>query len=214
MPARLSTSPDRGSQWVMRIRSALALVALAACTQDHHTVDVAVTTDAMAPTLARGDTVHYDPRRRDPDRGDVIVLRDPCAPGAQLVGRVVAIGGESVELRCGELYVDGDLSESSVAAGDLHHDELGGVEFDTLRSGPIADFPGAEPPRCAGQPARGAVVARTEPSEDPCGHRAHLEVPEDTVFVLGDHRDVADDSRRFGAVPLASIEGTVVGHTR
>jgi len=36
-------------------------------------------------------------------------------------------------------------------------------------------------------------------------------VPDDSVFLLGDHRDGSIDSREFGAVPLASVVGQVDG---
>lgn len=35
-------------------------------------------------------------------------------------------------------------------------------------------------------------------------------VPEGHVYVLGDNREVSEDSRKFGAVPLARIIGKVV----
>jgi signal peptidase I len=35
-------------------------------------------------------------------------------------------------------------------------------------------------------------------------------VPEGTVYVLGDNRQVSEDSRRFGPVPVESIIGKVV----
>ncbi len=36
-------------------------------------------------------------------------------------------------------------------------------------------------------------------------------VPDDSVFLLGDHRDGSIDSREFGAVPLSSLVGEVEG---
>ncbi|MDA3846076.1 MAG: signal peptidase I, partial [Vallitaleaceae bacterium] len=35
-------------------------------------------------------------------------------------------------------------------------------------------------------------------------------VPEDQVFVLGDHREVSRDSRSFGFVNIQNIEGKVI----
>ena len=36
-------------------------------------------------------------------------------------------------------------------------------------------------------------------------------VPEDTVYILGDHRDACRDSRDFGPIPISDLEGKVIG---
>jgi signal peptidase I len=46
-------------------------------------------------------------RLREPDRGDVIVLRMPERGPELLIKRVVALPGERVEIRDGNVYVDG-----------------------------------------------------------------------------------------------------------
>jgi len=60
----------------------------------------------MEPTLLRQDyliTLNEDTYRR----GDVVVLDDPEEPGAYIVKRVVGIGGDTVAVGGGFLYVDG-----------------------------------------------------------------------------------------------------------
>jgi signal peptidase I len=44
---------------------------------------------------------------RGPHRGDVIVFIYPCEPEHDFIKRVVATAGQTVETRCGVLYVDG-----------------------------------------------------------------------------------------------------------
>lgn len=39
------------------------------------------------------------------------------------------------------------------------------------------------------------------------GQQAHWVVPPQTVFVMGDHREVSTDSRVFGSVPLGNVVG-------
>lgn len=65
---------------------------------------------SMAPTLVAGDDVFIDKLSiwwKPVERGEVIVFRDPCDPAIDYVKRVVAIGGDTVEIRCDALYVNG-----------------------------------------------------------------------------------------------------------
>lgn len=65
---------------------------------------------SMEPTLLTGDriivskfTYHF----HEPERGDVIVFRYPRDPDRVFVKRLVALGGETVAIRDGRLYIDG-----------------------------------------------------------------------------------------------------------
>jgi signal peptidase I len=65
---------------------------------------------SMEPTIAIGDDIFLDtltPRFRPLRRGEPIVFADPCDPTEDMVKRVVAIGGDTVEIRCNVLYVNG-----------------------------------------------------------------------------------------------------------
>jgi signal peptidase I len=44
---------------------------------------------------------------RSPERGEVIVFRNPCDPDKDFIKRVVAVAGDTVEVRCDMLYVNG-----------------------------------------------------------------------------------------------------------
>lgn len=46
---------------------------------------------------------------RDPQPGDVIVFQYPRQPDRDFIKRVVAVGGDTVEMRAGEVYVNGKL---------------------------------------------------------------------------------------------------------
>lgn len=72
---------------------------------------------SMAPTLEIGDDVFLDtltPRLRPISRGEPIVFADPCHPEEDMVKRVVAIGGDMVEVRCNVLYVNGQATPSAL----------------------------------------------------------------------------------------------------
>lgn len=46
---------------------------------------------------------------RKPRRGEVIVFIYPCEPEKDFIKRIVAVGGDTVEMRCNTLYVNGEM---------------------------------------------------------------------------------------------------------
>lgn len=64
----------------------------------------------MEPTFPPGSLIRVERRayrRREPARGEVVVLRPPGAPGRLDLKRVVALPGEEVELAGGRFRVGG-----------------------------------------------------------------------------------------------------------
>ena len=51
----------------------------------------------------------------------------------------------------------------------------------------------------------------TKPDAGSCEPQLHYVVPRDHVFVLGDNRRNANDSRFWGALPVKAIRGRVLG---
>ncbi len=54
---------------------------------------------------------------RKPRRGEVIVFMQPCTPDRDYIKRVVATEGQSVEVRCNVVYVDGKPVEHRLVQG-------------------------------------------------------------------------------------------------
>ncbi|MBN1294381.1 MAG: signal peptidase I [Candidatus Latescibacteria bacterium] len=50
-------------------------------------------------------------RLNDPKPGDIIIFRSPAEPKLDLIKRCVAVGGQIVEIRNKEVYVDGELQQ-------------------------------------------------------------------------------------------------------
>jgi signal peptidase I len=138
-----------------------------------------IPTSSMQPTIEIGDyifvdelTMHYKPV----ERGEVIILRYPCNPSVTFIKRAVAIGGDTVEVRCDVLYVNGkavphamfeketeyeDRDESSGVRVSKRtsrwHEQIGDHTFDVFE-GPeatgVRDFPRLDAPfgpGCASQ---------------------------------------------------------------
>jgi signal peptidase I len=53
---------------------------------------------------------------RKPRRGEVIVFIYPCEPEKDFIKRIVAVGGDTVEMRCNALYVNGEPVEQQLLA--------------------------------------------------------------------------------------------------
>lgn len=76
---------------------------------------------SMENTLLQGDRVlvsKVDYRLGTPQRGDIIVFNPPADSLIPYVKRVVAVAGETVDLRDGKLLVNGALTEFPEAVGN------------------------------------------------------------------------------------------------
>ena len=66
----------------------------------------------MAPTLRRNDRIFVRKSATYmPERGDIVVFKSPADAGVPLVKRVAGLGGESVEIRDGSVYINGEKTE-------------------------------------------------------------------------------------------------------
>ena len=66
-----------------------------------------VPTNSMLPTFQPTDYI-YTMNAKQYERGDVVVLEDPLERGAYVVKRIVALGGDTVNIRWGALYRNGE----------------------------------------------------------------------------------------------------------
>jgi len=64
---------------------------------------------AMEDTLLIGDHVLVDQRKsaREPHRGDIVIFEYPEDPTKDFIKRVVAIGGDTIEIRNKNLFING-----------------------------------------------------------------------------------------------------------
>ncbi len=123
-PERPTSSPRVGTTEVKK-RGALSLVlevvvivvaafAIAMLVQAFLLKPFTIHQISMRTTLEEGDrillsrlTYHF----RDPQSGDVIVFQSPVNQEEDLVKRVVAVAGDTVEIKDGRLYVNGVTQE-------------------------------------------------------------------------------------------------------
>jgi signal peptidase I len=157
-----------------------------------------VTAPSMFPTIGLNDRILGNKmayRQADPQYGDIVLFRPPTGGWHETyIKRIVALGGDTIEIKDQEVYVNGrklprelvgpgtavvDRAGKTVE-GKLYDERNGRAEYTIF----LTD---------AGAPEEATLRETT--------------VPAHHCFVLGDARDNSFDSRQFGPIPYALIKG-------
>lgn len=163
-----------------------------------------VPTSSMAPTLRPGDFIFssqmsYGVRipgsqsklmAELPARGDVVIFRHPGKSGTTYVKRVIALPGDRIEIKEGRLI----LNDQALAYTPVD------AKF-------LADFPGMQFHQVFEESYEGKGRLVMYSSEGLSASMAPRVIGEGEVFVMGDNRDASDDSRDWGPIPAAEVEG-------
>jgi signal peptidase I len=157
-----------------------------------------IPSSAMRPALEPGDTIFVakwpfglrfpwseealtSPRK--PEYGEVVVFSPPADPRRDYVKRVIGLPGDTIALREGKLWL-GDkaaVDPASVKANCGNEKLPSGFDYPVCWEPPLGEDFGP------------------------------ITVPPDSVFVLGDLRSQANDSRKskgWGVVPITSLKGS------
>lgn len=89
-------------------------------------IKIVVSGISMAPTFLDGDRAVVEPRKYQssrPARFDVVFLRPPGSD-REHIKRIVGLPGELVEIRDGELWIDGDSVKEPHISGPMPPDWL------------------------------------------------------------------------------------------
>ncbi len=126
---------------------------------------------------------------RTPRHGDVFVFLHPAEPGLYVVKRVIGLPGDRIHLEDGAVYRNGEkLNEPYV-----------------IRQGGFVPYRDNFPAVPPGPYEEVTPEWRVElPSSIKNGD---LVVPPNSVFAMGDNRDVSLDSRYWGFVPFENVIG-------
>ncbi len=173
-----------------------------------------IPSSSMEPTMLVGDRLFVNklrfgphipftsvnlPGYAEPVRGDIAVfVSPPQDPSIRitpddvtptLVKRIVGVGGDTLYMREGRLYVNGVVESRAVPqagdASDFVHPLFGwqhAIETKGSRFGDVVDTPSLH-------------------------QWGPLVVPAGAFFMMGDNRDNSVDSRYYGPVPRASVRG-------
>ncbi|HET7755486.1 MAG TPA: signal peptidase I [Anaeromyxobacteraceae bacterium] len=174
---------------------------------------VYIPSGSMIPTLQIGDYVivekwAYGARLpftataqatwSTPERGDIVVLLAPPgnARDDDLIKRVVAVGGDTVEIVEGALVVNGKPAPRERIPGACTY--WNRSEAGAWREEPCVAFR-----ETLGQHQ---YLSYCTPYLH-CGDVPAQSVPAGHVWLAGDHRDHSADSRVFGPVPVGRVKG-------
>lgn len=116
-----STTKEKGSGLLDVIVTILVALGVAFLLRTFVVGVYEVPSGSMLETIQEGDlllgekvSLNWD----SPKAGDIVTFDSPREPGTTLVKRVIAVGGQTVDLRDGNVYVDGvQLDESSYTLG-------------------------------------------------------------------------------------------------
>ncbi|MFB0524854.1 MAG: signal peptidase I [Phycisphaerae bacterium] len=134
----------------------------------------------------------------DPQRGDLIVFINPENRQQNYIKRVVAVVGDTVEIKDGELYInDKRLQRQMLAQSTLDNIRIE-VKGEPLEGEVFEEINGN---------AKYKILLAKPPHDKASPDFAKITVPQHHCFVLGDNRNNSHDSRHFGPVPLSTIKG-------
>jgi len=117
---------------------------------------------SMYPTLEEGGfhlANKFIYSFKEPERRDIVIIESVWLKKDQLNKRVIAVPGDTIYMRKGNVYLNGTLLDEPYVRG------------------------------------------RTFPSSKP------LKLEKDLYFVMGDNREISDDSRQFGPIMRKEIRG-------
>jgi len=157
--------------------------------------DFRISSNSMVPNLLKGDLVLVSKsafslklpftsielvRTGQPHRSEVVAFSLPERGSDTYVKRIVALGGDRIEIREGVLWING---------------EMAGYR-DALDTEVEESLPGAKPYR----------ITRNEKALPDYGP---VDVPAGHFFALGDNRSDSVDSRTWGPIPFSCLKGKV-----
>ena len=147
------------------------------------------------------------------ERGDVVVFRYPENPSVDFVKRVVAVGGDDIEVLDGRPSVNGKLARQCYVGPftmegrtqELYLERLGDRVYGVLHTRKIDEQTCSGSEGCASplQCHQGLCVESVQ---------GPWRVPQNELWVLGDNRDNSHDSRMWShgegrGVPLENVIG-------
>ena len=121
-----SEEPQGFASWFSRenLESVVWAVAVALVIRTFIIAPFKIPSGSMHPTLLEGDRIlvsKFAYWARPPQRGDIVVFRYPDNPKRPFIKRLVAIGGDRVQIRDGHVLLDGQPSATDVIRDNYYY---------------------------------------------------------------------------------------------
>jgi signal peptidase I len=143
----------------------------------------------MAPTLLAGDHIMVRKGQDHVARGDVVVFAFPLDETTDYVKRIVAVGGDTIEVSDGVVVLNGVALEQTEIEGEC----------------PPLEQPGPCKLLRETNAGRSYTIVRDE--DHPAPQQLRTVIPDGHVFVMGDNRDNSYDSRTWGPLRVDYVRG-------
>lgn len=134
----------------------------------------------------------------DPQRGDLVVFLNPANRQVNFTKRVVAIAGDTVEIKDDQLYINDEKLQRRKLPQSTLDDIRIKIRGEPLDGEIFEEINGN---------AKYKIILAKLPHDKMSLNFAKITVSDHHCFVLGDNRNLSWDSRNFGPVLLATIKG-------
>lgn len=128
-----------------------------------------------------------------PDRGDIVIFKVPTDNRTDYIKRVIGLPGDTIQMVNGRLLINGQMMDRrKIGEEDWEVEQAGLVHYTKYRE----TLPNG---------VKHLIYEQSDTKEQ--DNTDPFVVPDGHYFMMGDNRDNSMDSRFFGFVPAANLEG-------
>lgn len=157
-----------------------------------------VPVNSMAPTIMADDRVLANKttyNHENPEYGDIVIFKNPDNRKINYIKRVVALAGDTVQVKDGQLLINGNILKRELAGTQTLHVGKHVVEGEIYWE--------------SNGNSRYQIFVSKQEIENQTQQKnfGPVTVPQYHCFVMGDNRNHSEDSRNFGSLSYGALKG-------